>query len=151
LEQGDFVVIDMGVSYKEYASDMTRTISIGSPDQKHKQVYDVVLKALELGNEAMRPGTTAHEVDRVVRDYIKAEGFGEYFVHATGHGVDKDVHSTPVLRPNDETIIEEGMIITIEPGIYIPNELGCRIEDTILINKSENIILTKTTKVIIEV
>jgi len=143
LKKGDLLLLDAGIKYKRYCSDRTRTIHIGDKidmgkNQKFnkniQKVYDVVLKAQETAIKAVKPGIKAKELDKIARDVIEKAGFGKYFVHSLGHGVGLDIHEWPFINSRNETVLKEGMVFTIEPGIYIPGEFGIRIEDMVCIN-----------------
>ncbi len=149
IERGDLVVIDEGALYRHYNSDTTRTIVVGSPNEKQKDIYYAVLEAQRKGVEAAKPGITAKELDTIVRDVIAEYGYGDYFIHSTGHGVGLEIHEWPGVSQFDETELRPGMIITIEPGIYIPKFGGVRIEDTVLITESGAVRLTKTERELI--
>ena len=149
IERGDLVVIDEGALYRHYNSDTTRTIVVGSPNEKQKDIYYAVLEAQRKGVEAAKPGMTAKELDTIVRDVIAEYGYGDYFIHSTGHGVGLEIHEWPGVSQFDETELRPGMIITIEPGIYIPKFGGVRIEDTVLITESGAVRLTKTERELI--
>lgn len=147
IEEGDFITIDYGCFYEGYVSDITRTYAVSKlPDDKLVEIYNIVLEAQLLGIKAVKPGIKIKEVDKVVRDYITNKGYGEYFGHGTGHGIGLEIHEEPYVRGNMETILEEGMVITIEPGIYLPNFGGVRIEDDVLVTKNGHEILTKLEK-----
>lgn len=135
IERGELVVIDEGALYKHYNSDTTRTIVVGSPNEKQKDIYEAVLEAQKKGVEMARPGITAKELDTIVRDVIAEYGYGDYFIHSTGHGVGLEIHEWPRVSQFDETTLKPGMVITIEPGIYLPKFGGVRIEDTVLITE----------------
>ncbi len=149
IEKGDLVVIDEGALYRHYHSDTTRTIVVGSPNEKQKDIYYAVLEAQRKGVEAARPGMTAKELDTIVRDVIKEYGYGDNFIHSTGHGVGLQIHEWPRVSQQDETVLKPGMVITIEPGIYIPKFGGVRIEDTVLITENGAVRLTKTERELI--
>ena len=143
LKKGDLLLLDAGIKYKRYCSDRTRTIYIGDKidmgknqkfDKNIQKVYDVVLKAQETAIKAVKPGIKAKELDKIARDVIEKAGFGKYFVHSLGHGVGLDIHEWPFINSKNETVLKEGMVFTIEPGIYIPGEFGIRIEDMVCIN-----------------
>ena len=145
LKKGDLLLLDAGIKHKRYCSDRTRTIYIGeniSMDKKQKfpkeiqKVYDVVLKAQEEAIKAVRVGIKAKELDKIARDIIEKAGYGKYFVHSLGHGVGLDIHEWPFINGRNETVLKEGMVFTIEPGIYIPGKFGIRIEDMVAINYS---------------
>jgi len=143
LKKGDLLLLDAGIKYKRYCSDRTRSIYINdniSMDKNQKfpkevqKIYDVVLKAQEAAIKAIKVGIKAKELDKIARDVIEKAGYGKYFVHSLGHGVGLDIHEWPFINSKNETRIKEGMVFTIEPGIYIPGEFGIRIEDMVAIN-----------------
>lgn len=146
IETGDMVTMDFGALYQGYISDITRTVAVGEPSEKMKEVYDIVLKAQELGVEKIGPNMTGIEADAIARDYIKEKGYGEAFGHSTGHGIGMEVHEAPGLSFRSETKLEPGMAVTIEPGIYLPGVGGVRIEDDIMITESGNERLTHSSK-----
>lgn len=147
LEQGDLVTIDFGAHDRGFNSDMTRTLAIGQPDPFLKEIYDVVLAAQLAGVEASTPGTPLKDVDAAARDVINDAGYGEYFVHSTGHGIGLDVHEAPYASNRTGTgELEPGMTLTIEPGIYVPGRGGVRIEDTLIIREGAPEIITKVGK-----
>lgn len=149
IEKGDFVTLDYGALYNGYVSDTTRTLAVGEPSEKLKEIYDVVLQAQLIGVKEFRPGITGIEADAVVRDYIKEHGYGEAFGHSTGHGIGLEVHEGPGLSHRSNTLLEAGMTVTCEPGIYLPGIGGVRIEDDILITPEGNEVLTHATKELI--
>ncbi|WP_069998208.1 M24 family metallopeptidase [Cellulosilyticum sp. I15G10I2] len=149
LKQGDFVVIDFGCIYKGYCSDMTRTLVIGEATEKHKAIYDVVLQAQLAALRAIKPGMLGREVDQVARDIITKAGYGEYFGHGLGHSTGVDIHESPRFSPLDATVLKKGMIMTVEPGIYIPGFGGVRIEDLIVITDDGIENLTHSSKELI--
>ena len=143
LKKGDLLLLDAGIKYKRYCSDRTRTIFIDdkismSKNQKFpnqiQKVYDVVLKAQQEAIKAIKVGMKAKELDKIARDIIEKAGYGKYFVHSLGHGVGLDIHEWPFINSRNEIELKEGMVFTIEPGIYIPGEFGIRIEDMVAIN-----------------
>ncbi|WP_027624686.1 M24 family metallopeptidase [Clostridium lundense] len=146
IRMGDFLTLDFGCVYNDYCSDMTRTIVMGNATEKMTEVYNVVLKAQEEALKAYKPGITGAEVDKVARDVIKKNGYGDYFGHGLGHGVGREIHENPRVSPMGNTILKPGMIVTDEPGIYLPNEFGVRIEDLILITESGCEVLSKSPK-----
>lgn len=133
VRNGDFVTFDIGAVYEGYHSDMTRTVAVGEVSDKKRQIYDIVLKSHLAGLDAVRAGVSGFDVDKVCRDIIKDACYGEFFGHGTGHGVGLEIHEEPRVSPKGETILKSGMIITVEPGIYLPDEFGVRIEDTVLV------------------
>ena len=135
LKEGDLVVMDFGCIYEGYCSDMTRTIAIGKIDEKQKEIYETVLEAQVRAIAGIKPGMKGKEVDAIARDYIKEKGYGDYFGHGLGHSVGIEIHENPRFSVAEEEIIKEGMVITVEPGIYLPNFGGVRIEDLIVVTK----------------
>lgn len=146
VEQGDMITLDYGALYNGYISDITRTVAVGEPSEKMKEIYQIVLDAQMLGVEKIGPGMTGIEADAIARDYIKSKGYGEAFGHSTGHGIGLEVHEGPGLSFKSQTVLEPGMAVTVEPGIYLPGIGGVRIEDDILITESGNVRLTNSTK-----
>lgn len=140
------ITIDFGIVYQGYQSDMTRTICIGEPTKEMKQIYDTVLKAQCAGVDFIKAGVTGKEVDAHVRKIITDAGYGEYFTHGLGHGMGMGDGELPVLNQRSETLLEEGMIMSCEPGIYVPGVGGVRIEDDVLIQNGIGVALNKTTK-----
>ncbi|WP_187648017.1 aminopeptidase P family protein [Nitrosophilus labii] len=142
LKNGDLILFDAGVKYKRYCSDRTRTSLISDGltfeykqsfnNSNIQKAYDLVLKAHDEAIKRARSGMRAREIDKIARDVIEKGGFGEFFVHSTGHGVGLDIHEMPFISSKSETIIEDNMVFTIEPGIYIPGEFGIRIEDMVV-------------------
>lgn len=114
---------------------MTRTFSVGSPNEKQCSIYDSVLRAQMAGVHAARAGMTCGELDKICRDIIEEDGYGEYFIHTTGHGIGTEVHEDPRVGKNVDVMLEAGMAITIEPGIYINDFGGVRIEDTVILTE----------------
>ncbi|MFZ5823240.1 MAG: M24 family metallopeptidase, partial [Bacillota bacterium] len=127
IESGDLVTFDFGAIYKGYCSDMTRTVMVGEPTEKQREIYETVLEAEKRGVAACKPGMTGKELDEVCRSYIREKGYAEAFGHGTGHGVGIDVHEGPrVSMRGEQDLLEPGMIVTIEPGIYLPGWGGVR-------------------------
>jgi Xaa-Pro aminopeptidase len=149
IENGDLVTLDFGAYYKGFISDITRTVAVGEPSAKLKEIYDVVLEAQLRGMAGIKPGMTGREADALTRDYITEKGYGEYFGHSTGHGIGLEVHEGPALSSKSDIILETGMLVTVEPGIYIPGLGGVRIEDDTLITETGNETLTHSTKELI--
>jgi Xaa-Pro aminopeptidase len=149
IEKGDMVTLDYGAYYNGYVSDITRTLAVGQPDAKLKEIYDIVLEAQLRGMKGFKPGMTGKEADALTRDYITEKGYGEYFGHSTGHGIGLEVHEGPALSFRSDVVLEPGMVVTCEPGIYIPGLGGVRIEDDTLITKEHNEALTHSTKELI--
>jgi Xaa-Pro aminopeptidase len=146
LKKGDLVLIDMGMKYKEYCSDMTRIIFTAPPTKLQKEIYNTVLKAQETVLENVRNGFVEQKIDSLARDTIKEAGYGETFGHGTGHGVGLDIHESPSLSDKGKNKIKPGMVITVEPGIYLPGKFGIRIEDMAMVTKSGLKNLTRLNK-----
>ena len=135
LRQGDLVTMDFGCVVHGLHSDMTRTVACGGCGEEAREVYEVVLRAQEAALAAVKPGVKCAEIDRIARDIIRAAGYDEHFRHGTGHGVGFEIHEGPSLSPKSKDILEPGMVVTVEPGIYIPGKCGVRIEDMALITQ----------------
>ncbi|EMT40394.1 Xaa-Pro aminopeptidase [Thermoanaerobacter thermohydrosulfuricus] len=150
IEKGDFVTIDFGCKVGGYCSDMTRTIVIGKASEKQKEIYNIVLEAQQKAIDNIRAGITSKEADLLARSVIEEKGYGQYFSHSLGHGVGLEVHEAPSLSFKKEEILKEGAIVTVEPGIYIPDFGGVRIEDMVLLKEDGVINLTKSPKYLIE-
>jgi Xaa-Pro aminopeptidase len=133
IEAGDMVVIDIGARFEGYHSDMTRTVCAGRPADEAATIHEVVREAQRRAIEAVRPGATARDVDAAARDTIAEAGFGSFFSHGTGHGVGLQVHEAPRIGPRSDDVLEAGMVLTIEPGIYVPGRTGVRIEDMVAV------------------
>jgi Xaa-Pro aminopeptidase len=148
IRKGDLVVIDFGVKYQGYCSDETCTIAFGELTDKQKNAYEAVKQAHDRSIDDIREGVAARVIDDRVRD-ILGDKYCHYFVHGTGHGVGLEVHETPRLAPASKDILESGMVVTVEPGIYIPGHWGIRIEDTVLVKENSCEIFTKMNKELI--
>ncbi len=146
IEPGELVTIDFGCVYQGYYSDMTRNFIFGQPDKKQSEIYQLVLTAQETALQKLQVGMSCQEVDSLARDVINKANYGQYFGHGLGHGVGLNIHEAPTLSPIGTGALEEGMIITIEPGIYIADWGGVRIEDMVLVKQDSSTILTKTSK-----
>jgi len=146
LDPGDFVVLDFGARYGGYHADMTRTVCIAEATDRHHELYGIVQEAQRRGIAAARASVPASQVDAACRDYITEKGYGEYFLHATGHGVGLEIHTPPRLSRESSDVLEADMVVTIEPGIYIPDWGGVRIEDDVLIRVDDSIPLNRTTR-----
>jgi Xaa-Pro aminopeptidase len=149
IEKGELVTLDFGAYYKGYCSDITRTVAVGEPSDELKNIYNIVLEAQLRGMNGIKPGMTGREADALTRDYITEKGYGEYFGHSTGHGIGLEVHEGPALSVKSDTILKPGMVVTVEPGIYIPGLGGVRIEDDTVITENGNESLTYSTKELI--
>jgi Xaa-Pro aminopeptidase len=146
LANDELLLIDMGACQDGYMSDMTRVLFLGKPSRRVRRMYDAVLRAQLAAIEAVRPGVSAAHVDRAARRVLEAEGLGKEFVHSTGHGLGLEIHEGPRLGRRDKTKLEAGMAITIEPGAYVRDFGGIRIEDTVLVTKNGCEVLTPTSK-----
>jgi len=131
ISDGDLVVMDFGGRKWGYWSDTTRTFVVGTPNDRHMEIHAVVKEAQRRGRDTVKPGIRCEEIDAVVREVIESAGYGEFFIHRTGHGIGLEVHERPYLVSGSDVALEEGMTFSIEPGIYIPGELGVRIEDIV--------------------
>ncbi|MBM7569693.1 M24 family metallopeptidase [Aquibacillus albus] len=138
IESGELVTLDFGALYHGYCSDITRTVAVGKISDELNTIYDVVLEAQKKGMEGIKAGITAKEADAFTRDYIKEKGYGEYFGHSTGHGIGLEVHEGPGLSFRSNQLLEAGMVVTVEPGIYVPGIGGCRIEDDTVVTQNGN-------------
>jgi Xaa-Pro aminopeptidase len=132
IEQGDAVVVDFGGTVGGYTSDTTRMFHVGEPSAKYLEVHEVVRAAQKAGVAAAGPGIAAQDVDRATRQVIADAGYGEFFIHRTGHGIGLDGHEDPYIIEGNDQILEPGMAFSIEPGIYLPGEFGVRIEDIVV-------------------
>lgn len=146
LTQGTMITMDFGAKYRNYCSDMTRTVFFGTPDEEQKKIYNHVLTAQEMAIGIAHSGMTGRELDAMARNYFTENGLGDYFIHSLGHGVGLDVHESPRASRFSDDVMEDNMIVTVEPGLYFPEKFGVRIEDMIIFNKSGVINLTKSPK-----
>ncbi len=150
LKKGDIVLMDFGARYRKYNSDITRTYVFGRASEKIKRMYEVVLEAQKIGINSIKSGVKGSDVDKNVRDFIDSTEFKDLFIHSTGHGVGLAVHDHPALSQSSNLVLENGMVVTVEPGIYIKNFGGIRIEDDVLVNGNANV-LTHAKKDLIEI
>ncbi len=146
IEMGELLTMDFGALYQGYCSDITRTVCLGQPDDKQREIYELVLKANLLGIETVAPGKTGKEVDEVVRTFLADAGYGKYFGHGLGHSVGLAIHEGPNLNMREERVLEPGMIVTVEPGVYLPNWGGVRVEDMVLVTEEGCEVLTQSAK-----
>lgn len=143
LRKNDIVLCDIGALYQGYCSDLTRTFFLGSISPLGRKIYDTVARAQKLAIQAVKPGVQAAQIDRIARDEIERAGYGRRFIHSTGHGVGVEIHEAPSVGPTSTDVLEPGMIITVEPGIYLQGWGGVRIEDTMRVTETGYDILTK--------
>ncbi|NLY79283.1 MAG: aminopeptidase P family protein [Lysinibacillus sp.] len=149
IEKGDFVTLDFGAIYNGYVSDITRTIAVGTPNPKLIEMYNVVLEAQLLALEKVGPGLTGKEADKIARDFLTEKGYGKAFGHSLGHGIGLEIHEGPTLSYRSDQVLEPNMVVTIEPGVYLPEIGGVRIEDDIVITPTGNEKLTHSKKELI--
>jgi len=145
IRKGEFIVLDVGARWNNYRADLTRTFMIGKPSPKQKKIYEVVREAQQKAFETIKVGVKTRDVDAAARKVIEKAGFGKYFVHGLGHGVGLEVHEAPTLNAESKERLKVGNVVTDEPGIYIVNYGGARIEDTVLVHKDRAERLTKST------
>lgn len=149
IQNGDFITMDFGAVVNGYRSDMTRTIAVGSVTDKQREVYQTVLKAQTEALKAIKPDVKCCDIDKIARDIINNAGFENCFGHGLGHSLGLDVHESPACNTRDETLLKKGMLMTVEPGIYLENEFGVRIEDMVLVTDKGCENLTKSSKELI--
>ncbi len=145
LERGDFVTMDFGAVVNGYRSDMTRTVAIGSVSEEQKYVYNTVLKAQRAAIAEIKSGVCCSDIDKIARDIIGSAGFEGCFGHALGHSVGIDIHEAPAFSPKSQAVLKSGTVITVEPGIYIENKFGVRIEDMVIVTQKACIDITEST------
>lgn len=133
INSGDIVVMDLGGAMDGYSSDMTRMASMGPPSEEYRKVHQIVEAAVQAAMQAAKPGVKAHKVDDAARQVITNAGYGEFFMHRTGHGMGVEIHETPYITSSSQTVLDEGMVFSIEPGIYLPNKFGLRLEDIVIL------------------
>jgi len=150
LRKNELVVLDQGAILRGYCSDMTRTICLGRAPRKVRSLYDAVLEAQEAGKQAIRPGVTAGEVDQAARNTLKRARLDRYFTHSLGHGLGLEVHETPRLGRGEQTILQEGMVLTVEPGVYLEGVGGIRIEDDVVVTAKGSVDLTSAPRDFLE-
>ena len=153
IEAGELVTFDFGARVAGYNSDITRTVFVGGngkqPSERQRQVYELVRESQQAGVEAVKPGVPAGEIDKICRDIFEKAGLAEYYMHSTGHNLGREVHEAPFLMPNDANLLEAGMVLTVEPGLYFPEWGGVRIEDDLLVTAGGVEILTSSSKELI--
>lgn len=146
LQSGDAIVMDFGALYQGYCSDMTRTVFLGTPAQQMKEIYEIVLRAQTEALEKAAVKMTGKQLDRIAREIIYGAGYEKCFGHGLGHGAGIEIHENPRVSPKGEEVLEQGMVFTVEPGIYVENVGGVRIEDMVVLGENGADILTKSTK-----
>jgi Xaa-Pro aminopeptidase/Xaa-Pro dipeptidase len=147
---GDLIVVDITLRYKGYVSDATRTFGLGSISNQAKEVYEIVKESQKAGLKAVRVGASCKSVDDACRDYIDKKNYGQYFIDSTGHGIGLEVHEFPTIGQKSQAVLQKGMAITVEPGIYIPKKFGVRIEDSVIV-KDAPMVLHKFTKELVSI
>ena len=145
FKKGDLIVTDLTLRYKGYVSDATRTFAIGNISSQANEAYEIVKESQKLGLKAVKPNANCKDVDSACRNYIDEKNYGQYFIHSTGHGIGLEVHELPTVSYRSDTKLKENMAITVEPGIYIENKFGIRIEDSLIVKKNP-IVMHKFTK-----
>ncbi|GAC42340.1 M24 family metallopeptidase [Paenibacillus popilliae] len=146
IREGELLLFDLGVYVNGYASDITRTFAVGEVNEESRRIYDTVLAANEAAIAAVKPGVTCGSLDRTARQVIEARGYGPCFTHRLGHGLGLDVHEYPSVHGRNEDILKPGMVFTIEPGVYVPNVAGVRIEDDVIVTEDGVRVLTSFPK-----
>ena len=149
IEEGDFITMDFGCVINGYRSDMTRTVAVGNVSDEQRLVYDTVLKAQSASLTAIKSGIPCNEIDKIARDIIAKAGFGKCFGHGLGHSVGLEIHESPACNTRDTTPLETGMIMTVEPGIYLEDKFGVRIEDMVVVTENGCLNLTNSSKELI--
>ena len=149
LEKGDFITMDFGAVVNGYHSDMTRTVALGYVSDEQKRVYETVLMAQETALAGIRAGVNCCDADALARSVIEQAGYGSFFRHGLGHGVGVEIHEAPTVSPRGNVTLSEGMLITVEPGIYLPERFGVRIEDMVVVTENGCTNLTKADKSLI--
>ncbi len=150
FKKGDLIVTDLTLRYKGYVSDATRTFALGKISSQANEAYEIVKESQKLGIKSVKPNVNCKDVDYACRKYIEEKNYGKYFIHSTGHGIGLEVHELPTISYRSDTKLKENMAITVEPGIYIENKFGIRIEDSIIV-KNKPIIMHKFTKDLLQI
>ncbi|NLN48124.1 MAG: aminopeptidase P family protein, partial [Clostridiales bacterium] len=146
IEEKDLIILDYGCKYKGYCSDISRTVFVGEPTEEQKKVYEIVLKANMEAEKAVKEGVTAHEVDATAQKVIRENGYGEYILSRTGHGIGIAVHEAPYIRQGNDQVLKTGMAFSVEPGVYIAGKFGMRVEDIVVVDGSGVNVLNKAPK-----
>jgi Xaa-Pro aminopeptidase len=150
LPRKGFLTLDFGIIHKGYASDMTRTVYLGNPTAKERDTYEAVLEAQESGVEAVRGGARCGDVDEAARSVLRSAGLADAFTHSSGHGVGLEIHEPPRIGAEQETRLLPGMVVTIEPGVYLAGQFGVRIEDMVVVTRAGGQVLTPAPKALIQ-
>jgi Xaa-Pro aminopeptidase len=145
-----FITLDFGVILNGYCSDMTRTVCVGKLSRQERAAYEAVLEAQQAGVAAVKPGATCGEVDEAARSVLRKAGLAKFFTHSTGHGVGLEIHEAPLLAAGKTQELKPGMVVTVEPGVYLAGKFGIRIEDMVAVTQRGNKVLTNSTKALIE-
>ncbi|MEN6368879.1 MAG: Xaa-Pro peptidase family protein [Thermotogota bacterium] len=145
IARGDAVILDYGCRTGGYRSDISRTVVCGDPSREVRTAFDAVREAQQRAVDAVRPGVPAEEIDRVARDFLTARGFGDRFIHRTGHGIGLDIHEPPYIVAGNKIPLEPGMAFSVEPGVYFPERFGVRIEDIVVVSESSGMPMTTVT------
>jgi Xaa-Pro dipeptidase len=148
IGSGEPVTIDVGARFREYCSDLTRTVLVGPAPAEVRRVLELVAEAVDEATDAVKEGVTSEEVDTRAREVIRRAGLGRYFIHSLGHGVGVEVHERPRLAQGSKEVLREGMVVTIEPGVYVPGRFGVRIENMVLVTKTRGEILNRLSKIV---
>jgi len=149
IEKGDAVILDFGACYRGYRSDMTRTVAVGDPGDRIRQIYEIVLDTQRSCLARLGPGVSCREVDETTHEAVRLRGYGEHFGHGSGHGIGLDIHEEPFFSPKSDKTLQPGMVVTFEPGIYLPGLGGVRIEDDVLITAEGAEVITRSPKELI--
>ena len=149
IQERDIIVLDFGGKYRGYCSDISRTVFVGEPTTKQREIYNIVLEANKKAEMLVKVGSTAEMIDKAARDFIKQAGYGEFFLNRTGHGIGIAIHEAPYIKEGNSTVLQDGMTFSIEPGIYIAGEFGIRIEDIVLVEAGAGLVLNSFTKELI--
>lgn len=151
LKAGDAVILDVGLTWQSYCSDMTRTVFMGKATDEQKRVYDLVRAANAAGRAAVHPGVLMKDIDRAARRVIEDAGYGKYFIHRTGHGIGLEVHEFPDVSASSEAVAKPGMCFSVEPGIYLPGQFGVRVEDLVAVTEDGCETLNKAPRDLVEI
>jgi Xaa-Pro aminopeptidase len=149
LARGEAVVLDFGCVLDSYCSDLSRTVFLGRPDEEQSRVYQAVLTTQGRVLAALRAGMTGHEADALARDYLAAEGLAGFFGHGLGHGLGREVHEAPRLKAGADEVLKTGMVVTVEPGVYLTGRFGVRLEDVVVIEDEGCRVLSGSSKQVI--